>query len=152
VILIFSVIKINNQESFPNIVYYEAVRRYLFAQISFDMAQASKRKKKKPWRDISREAQQYRDASIARVQPELPQLPENLPKNVTRIPGTLLACEEIKITGMLPEDLLGVLASGELTAVAVTTAFLRRAGLAQKLVCSHGFVVSWFRSCTKLRS
>lgn len=114
------------------------MKRSLSAQISFGMAQVSKTKKKRPWRDIAREAQQYRDASIARVQPELPQLPENLPKNVTKIPGTVLYWEEIKITEMLPEDLLSALASGELTAVAVTTAFLRRASLAQKLVCFQG--------------
>jgi amidase len=99
------------------------------------MAQVKVVKRKRPWQDIAREAQQYRDASIARVWPDLPQLPENLAKNVTEIPGTVLSREEVQITEMSPEGLLNVLASGDLTAVAVTTAFLRRASLAQKLVC-----------------
>jgi len=98
------------------------------------MAQVKVVKRKRPWQDIAREAQQYRDASIARVWPDLPQLPENLAKNVTEIPGTVLSREEVQITEMSPEGLLNVLASGDLTAVAVTTAFLRRASLAQKLV------------------
>ena len=102
------------------------------------MAPKSAVKKKRRWQDIAQEAQEYRDASIARVQPNLAQLPENLPKDVTKIPGTVLSRKEVQITEMPPEDLLRVLASGELTAVAVTTAFLRRAALAQKLVCSEG--------------
>ena len=95
-------------------------------------------KKKRPWQDIAREAQQYRDASITQIQPELPQLPEDLPKDVTKIPATVLSSEEIQITEMLLEDLLSVMASADVSAVAVTTAFLRRAGLAQKLVCLEG--------------
>ena len=101
------------------------------------MAKRADTKRKRPWQDIAQEAQQYRDASIARVRPELPQLPENLPKDVTKIPAAVLSREEVHITAMSPEDLLRVLAAGEVTAVAVTTAFLRRAGLAQKLVCSE---------------
>lgn len=109
-----------------------------------DMAQVKVVKRKRPWQDIAQEAQQYRDASIARVWPDLPQLPENLAKNVTEIPGTVLSQEEVQITEMPPECLLSVLASGDLTAVAVTTAFLRRASLAQKLVCSERVVKSFF--------
>ena len=101
------------------------------------MAKKAEIKRKRPWQDIAQEAQQYRDASIARVLPELPQLPENFPKDVTKMSAAVLSREEIYITGMSPEDLLSVVASGEVTAMAVTTAFLRRAGLAQKLVCSE---------------
>lgn len=91
-------------------------------------------KQKEPWQHTAQEAQEYRDASIARVQPEVPQLPPNLPPNVINIPGETLSQDEIQITETPPEDLLGLLASGGLTATIVTKAFLRRAGLAQKLV------------------
>jgi amidase len=95
-------------------------------------------KRKRLWQDIAQEAQQYRDASIFRVWPGLPPFSETLAKNVTDIPGTVLSQEEVRITEMPPEGLLSVLASGDLTAIAVTTAFLRRASLAQKLVWSEG--------------
>jgi amidase len=94
-------------------------------------------RQKRPWQDIAQEAQAYRDASITRVRPDVPQLPLNLPKNVLNIPRNTLSEGEIHITEAAPENLLSMLASGELTATAVTTAFLRRAGLAQKLVCSY---------------
>ena len=99
------------------------------------MAQNVKPKQKRQWQDIAQEAQVYRDASIARVKPDVPQLSKSLPKNVVHIPRNALSEEEIRITETAPEDLLGMLASGELTATTVTTTFLRRAGLAQKLVC-----------------
>ena len=106
-----------------------------------DMAQVRVAKRKRPWQDIAQEAQEYRDASIARAWPDLPQLPEKFAKNVTKIPGTILSQEEVQITEMAPEGLLGVLASGDLTAVAVTTAFLHRASLAQKLVWPEELVM-----------
>ncbi|KAI9772592.1 MAG: hypothetical protein M1839_002444 [Geoglossum umbratile] len=87
----------------------------------------------RPWQHVAQEAQEHRDASIARVQPEVPQLPPNLPTNVINIPHETLGRDEIRITEMTPEGLLGMLASGNLTATAVTRAFLRRAALAQKL-------------------
>ena len=91
---------------------------------------------KRHWQEIALEAQEYRDRSISRVQPSIPD-PEIIPKNVMNLPRELLTEEEIHITELLPEDLLSVLASGEKTATAVTKAFLRCAGLAQRLVsCS----------------
>ena len=103
------------------------------------MAQTKVVKRKRPWQDIAQEARQYRDASIGRVWPDLPQLPENLAKSVIEIPGTVLSQEEVRITEMPPECLWSELASGDLSAVAVMTAFLRRASLAQKLVWSEGW-------------
>lgn len=88
------------------------------------------------WQDIAKEAQEYRDASIARIKPDVPQIPTQLPKNVINIPRELLPHLEILITESPPEDLLRMLASRELSATAVCTAFLRRAGLAQRLVCA----------------
>lgn len=51
-----------------------------------------------------------------------------------KIPSEVLEPEEIRITSLPPEELVQLLASGQLTATTVTKAFLRRAGLAQKLV------------------
>lgn len=93
-----------------------------------------KQKKPRPWQDIAREAQEHRDATIALIKPMLPPLPAHLPKNVMNIPATLLTPAELRTTDMVPEDLLRELAEGRLTAEAVTTAFLRRAGMAQGLV------------------
>jgi hypothetical protein len=86
------------------------------------------------WEEIAADRQKYRDATIATVEPPIPDLPANLPLNVTRIPKQLLTLQEIKITETSPEELIQLLASSVLTAKQVVTAFLRHAGLAQKLV------------------
>ncbi|KAL6716404.1 hypothetical protein ACLMJK_005971 [Lecanora helva] len=85
------------------------------------------------WQDIATEAQDLRDASISRVKPAIPAVPKDLPLNRTDIPKYLLTTDEVVITQTKPEDLVSSLASGKLTSTAVTTAFLRRAGLAQSL-------------------
>jgi hypothetical protein len=100
------------------------------------MAKANKGMAKRPWQDITREVQDYRNASIGRVQPSLPRLPNNLPASVIGIPNEVLGREEVQITQASPEDLILKLATGNLTAIAVTRAFLRRAALAQNLVSS----------------
>ncbi|KAL8767311.1 MAG: hypothetical protein Q9209_006149 [Squamulea sp. 1 TL-2023] len=85
------------------------------------------------WQDIAATAQDLRDASIVQVNPPVPDAPSDLPKNVTGIPKQVLTVDEILITEIAPEKLLSSLASGKLTSTAVVNAFLRRAGLAQKL-------------------
>ena len=90
---------------------------------------------KTEWQDIAKEAQALRDASIKRVEPEIPAVPDDLPLDRTEIPKYLLSSEEVIITESAPEELVHSLASGKVTSLAVTTAFLRRAGLAQALVC-----------------
>ena len=87
------------------------------------------------WEDIAWYAKQHRDASLEKVVPAVPVLPKNIPLDVTKIPKEILTKEEIEITEKSTEELLPLLASGELSAAAVTQAFLRRAGVAQKLVC-----------------
>jgi len=87
-----------------------------------------------PWQETAKIAQDLRDKSIAEVQPTVPDVPTQLPLNVTGLPGQLLTAAEVKITETPPETLIARLAAGELTSVEVTKAFLRRAGLAQKLV------------------
>lgn len=77
--------------------------------------------------------QKHRDETIAAVSPAVPDVPVELPLNVSKISSTLLSKEELIITDSSPEHLLTSLASGELTAVSVSNAFLRRAGLAQKV-------------------
>lgn len=92
--------------------------------------------RRKTWQTIAHEAQEYRDASISRIKPDVPQTPSNLPRNVMDIPGKLLSPDEIQITEFPVEELADMLRLRKVTAIVVTLAFLRRAGVAQKLVCS----------------
>lgn len=85
------------------------------------------------WRETCQNIRNYRDDSISKIEPKIPQVPSDLPDNVSSLPRQLLDKEEIRITGTKPEDLLAALASGRFTSTAVTEAFLRRAGLAQQL-------------------
>ncbi|KAF2795688.1 amidase [Melanomma pulvis-pyrius CBS 109.77] len=85
------------------------------------------------WESIAQKAQDFRDATIALVSPALPAITE-LPLDSTPVPKTILTAEEITITQSDPTDLVAQLASGALSSIQVTTAFLRRASLAQKLV------------------
>jgi amidase len=106
------------------------------------MAPSSKAKPKRPWQEIAREAQEYRDASIATFTKEFPANDTtgqiaNLPKDSTDAPSGVLGKWDLQITETLPEELIKVLANGELSATEVTTAFLRRAALAQRLVSSR---------------
>jgi amidase len=80
------------------------------------------------------EARSHRDSSIL-VDPLLSPLPDTLPKNVTKIADSILTPEELKITSYDVPELLQAIRSEEYSCEAVTRAFLRRAALAQKLVC-----------------
>ena len=86
------------------------------------------------WQEIAQRVQEHRDRSLATVQPSIPDVPAALPTNVTLFPERLLTAREIQITTTTPEDLLDVIACGKLSSVETTCAFLRRAGLAQRLV------------------
>lgn len=88
------------------------------------------------WEQLVKTAQQHRDEGIASLDPPLPQLPlrDALPKNLTGVPRSLLSEEEIGITETPIGELLTALSTGRLSSVAVTNAFLRRAGLSQQLV------------------
>lgn len=86
------------------------------------------------WQDVAADRQRYRDATIAEVDPPVPELSlENIPLNTTGIPKSVLTEEEIKITSTNVEELVKKIVSGEWTSTVVAKAFLRRAGLAQKL-------------------
>lgn len=85
------------------------------------------------WQDVATAIQKHRDTTIAAVSPQIPEVPTELPLNVTKLPSVLLSKDEISITEMAPEALLSSMAEGTLSATTVANAFLRRAGLAQKL-------------------
>ena len=90
---------------------------------------------KPSWQERARLAQARRDTSIAGIQPPIPAIPKDLPISVIHLPAALLSAREVEITESKTESLLAALASGSITAREVTGAFLRRAGLAQGLVC-----------------
>ncbi|KAL8762481.1 MAG: hypothetical protein Q9184_001516 [Pyrenodesmia sp. 2 TL-2023] len=89
---------------------------------------------KRSWREVAKAAQDFRDASISRIKPPVSDISPDLPRNVTHIPRELLIQDELLITETSPEELVESLASGKLKSTSVVNAFLRRAGLAQKLV------------------
>ncbi|EON62575.1 hypothetical protein W97_01799 [Coniosporium apollinis CBS 100218] len=88
---------------------------------------------RRSWQDIAKQAQKHRDETIAAVQPLVPDVASDLPLNVSGIPKELLSEREIEITETAPEDLVELMSTGTITSTEVTTAFLRRAGSAQKL-------------------
>jgi amidase len=91
-------------------------------------------KKDMQWQDIAAIAQAYREKSIARLNPPIPDPPTDLPLNVTSLPAKLLPKHVVEISELPAERLLHQIASGQLTSTQVTQAFLQRAGLASKLV------------------
>ncbi|KAM0123540.1 hypothetical protein ACHAO1_011273 [Botrytis cinerea] len=86
------------------------------------------------WQDIASEVQKHRDTTIAKVDPAIVEIIEKLPHRVISLPRKYLNPEEITITENPIEELLASLATGRLSSLAVTKAFLRRAAIAQKLV------------------
>lgn len=70
---------------------------------------------------------------MARLPHSLPLVPASLPRKVIGIPEELLNDHVLSITKLLPEDLIASLATGQLSAVDVSSAFLQRAALAQGL-------------------
>lgn len=93
------------------------------------------------WEETAKIAQDLRDRSIADVEPAIPAIPSELPKNVVSLPRVLLSEAEVSLTEKSPESLLAELATGAISSSAVTLAFLRRAGLAQKLASTPREVV-----------
>jgi amidase len=87
----------------------------------------------RPWQDIAQEAQDHRDDSIDQLSPSVPQVPTSLDKNVINVPEQLLDQRVLFITSMASEELLAALADGRISALDVTSAFLQRAALSQRL-------------------
>lgn len=86
------------------------------------------------WQETVSAVQKHRLAGLSLIEPPLPDLPDQLPRDVTNIPRQLLSQQERELTESSPEVLLKRLASGEWSSEKVINAFLRRAGLAQSLV------------------
>ena len=85
------------------------------------------------WQEVAADRQAYRDSTIALIEPAIPEVTD-LPLNTIPLAKQLLTPEEIKITESTVEELVPLLATGKLSAVTVTKAFLRRAALAQAAV------------------
>lgn len=88
-----------------------------------------------------------RDRSIEHVDPAIAALPDTHTGRVIDFPRRHLSQTEIAITESSAETLVTSLASGKLTATAVTNAFLRRAAIAQKLV---GKATSYTRRMSRI--
>lgn len=84
------------------------------------------------WQEVAADRQAYRDATIASIDPALPEVAD-IPLNTIAIAKKVLTDAELETTETFVEELGPKLANGSLSAVEVTKAFLRRAGLAQKL-------------------
>jgi hypothetical protein len=91
---------------------------------------------KPSWQESARKVQAMRDHSIEHVDPAIAALPNIHTGRVIDVPRKHLSPTEIAITESSAETLVASLATGKLTATAVTNAFLRRAAIAQKLVSS----------------
>ncbi|KAJ5497889.1 Amidase [Penicillium expansum] len=95
------------------------------------MAVASQQKLS--WQESARQVQAARDRSIEDVDSAIAALPATYTGRVIDFPRKHLSQTEIAITESSAETLVASLATGKLTATAVTNAFLRRAAIAQKL-------------------
>ena len=85
------------------------------------------------WQEVALDRQKHRDATIAELSPSLPVLID-IPQNTIPVAKKVLTPEEIQITESTVEELVPQLADGKLSSTTVIKAFLRRAGLAQKVV------------------
>jgi hypothetical protein len=85
------------------------------------------------WQEVAADRQKHRGATLAAIEPALPNI-SSTSLNTVPIAKEVLTAEEIKITESKVEELAPQLAKGELSAIVVVKAFLRRTALAQKLV------------------
>jgi len=93
------------------------------------------------WQEVAADRQTYRDATINAVMPLLPPVTD-VPLNTIPIAKKILTTSELQITESTVEQLIPKLADGSLSAVEVANAFLRRAGLAQKLVYARILLIA----------
>lgn len=88
------------------------------------------------WQEKVAWARSQRDANLAKVEPRLEGLPDELPLNSQGLPKIVLTPRELEITdGYSVTELLAALRSRKFSVEEVTRAFLRRAALAQSAVC-----------------
>ena len=88
------------------------------------------------WQDIAQKVRDHRDSTVEKVEPAIPTQFDSLPSRVIDVPRQHLSAAEVEITESPIDLLLSSLATGKLTSLEVTKAFLRRAAIAQKLVCT----------------
>ncbi|KFY94401.1 hypothetical protein V500_03300 [Pseudogymnoascus sp. VKM F-4518 (FW-2643)] len=88
--------------------------------------------KLKSWEDKVAWARAQRDASLAKVEPKLTGIPDELPQSSQDLPKTVLTAREIEITeNYTITKLQTALFTRKISVEEVTRAFLRRAALAQ---------------------
>ncbi|KAI0396049.1 amidase signature domain-containing protein [Xylariaceae sp. FL0594] len=87
------------------------------------------------WQEVAADMQRHRAETLAALHSPLPALPEQIVQlsDKSGLPASLLTPDELAITNANVEDLVPKLATGSMTSVDVTRAFLRRAALAQEL-------------------
>lgn len=87
------------------------------------------------WEERVAWARAKRDASLAKVEPKLEGLPNDLPTNSRGLPATVLTQRELEITEKYTAtELLSILRERKISVEEVTRAFLRRAAVAHAAV------------------
>ncbi|KAI9741783.1 MAG: hypothetical protein M1834_000169 [Cirrosporium novae-zelandiae] len=85
------------------------------------------------WQDKAQSARDYRDATLAKVEPPLNGFPNPLPLSSQELPRQLLTPREYELTQNYEiSELLEMLRSKKLSSEDLTRAFLRRAAIAAK--------------------
>ncbi|PGH13052.1 hypothetical protein AJ79_03889 [Helicocarpus griseus UAMH5409] len=88
-----------------------------------------------PWEQKAQTVRDYRDASLAKVDPPLGPIPNPLPLNSLDLPRQLLTAREYELTQNYDAiALLRMLRAKEVSSEELTRAFLRRAAIAQYAV------------------
>lgn len=92
------------------------------------------------WKTAAADVQAIRDAGLAKVEPALQGLPDEMPQNSMGLPKTVLTEKELEITEKYSvTNLLAALRQRDLSVEEVTRAFLRRAAVAQAAVSIRSF-------------
>ncbi len=87
------------------------------------------------WQEKAAWAQDFREKSLAKVEPALQGIPIELPLSSQNLPKLVLTEREIEITERYTvKELLAILRERKISVEEVTRAFLRRAALAQAVV------------------
>lgn len=87
------------------------------------------------WEEKVAKVREHRDASLAKVEPAIALLTQDLPLNSQSVARTVLTDREIELTERYTvKELLAKLRSREFKVEEVTRAFLRRAAVAQACV------------------
>lgn len=97
-------------------------------------------------------ARAKRDESLAKVDPKLEGIPDELPLNSQGLPKAVLTEREIEITeNYSVTELLSLLRERKIKVEEVTRAFLRRAALAQAAVRTPYVMSKWILSANGVR-